>query len=174
MGRLRGIDPPFSRHWKKILILDPPFSRCLRKISILDPPFFRILRKKVNFRPLFSPSPDIDFRPPFFGTIDFRVSGPQVAYLSPSLKECPPPGDPHIWKDGLFIETGPDDECSHGISSSYVRQTVFNSLAPGRCGNKFKSVAPKQMVRIKFLGTCEIALGECSRIPLMKSHHWFR
>ena len=39
MGRLRGIDPPFSRHWKKILILDPPFSRCLRKISILDPPF---------------------------------------------------------------------------------------------------------------------------------------
>ena len=39
MGRLRGIDPPFSRHWKKISILDPPFSRCLRKISILDPPF---------------------------------------------------------------------------------------------------------------------------------------
>ena len=39
MGRLRGIDPPFSRHWKKISILDPPFSRCLRKISILDPLF---------------------------------------------------------------------------------------------------------------------------------------
>ena len=39
MGRLCGIDPPFSRHWKKFSILDPPFSRCLRKISILDPPF---------------------------------------------------------------------------------------------------------------------------------------
>ena len=25
MGRLRGIDPPFSRHWEKISILDPPF-----------------------------------------------------------------------------------------------------------------------------------------------------
>ena len=24
MGRLRGIDPPFSRHWKKISILDTP------------------------------------------------------------------------------------------------------------------------------------------------------
>ena len=83
-------------------------------------------------------------------------------------------GNPHTWKDGLFIETGPDDEGPHGISSSYVRQTVFNSLAPGRCGNKFKSVAPKQMVRIKIMGTYEIALGECSRIPLMKSHHWFR
>ena len=34
-----GIDPPFSRHWKKISILDPPFSRCRRKISILDPLF---------------------------------------------------------------------------------------------------------------------------------------
>ena len=54
MGRLRGIDPPFSRHWKKISILENPFSRCLRKISILDP-FFMILRKKVNLRPLFSP-----------------------------------------------------------------------------------------------------------------------
>ena len=39
VGRLRGIDPPFSRHWEKISILDPPFSRCLRKISILDPLF---------------------------------------------------------------------------------------------------------------------------------------
>ena len=39
MGRLRSIDPHFSRHWEKISNLDPPFSRCLQKISILDPPF---------------------------------------------------------------------------------------------------------------------------------------
>ena len=44
MGRLRGIDPPFSRYWE----------RCRRNID-LDLPFFRILRGKVNFRPLFSP-----------------------------------------------------------------------------------------------------------------------
>ena len=43
------------------------------KKSIIDP-FFR---------------PDIDFRPPFFGTIDFRVSGPQGAYISPFAEVHP-------------------------------------------------------------------------------------
>ena len=54
MGRLRGIDPPFSRHWKKISILDPLFQGACKNIDFRTP-FFRILRKKVNFTPLFSP-----------------------------------------------------------------------------------------------------------------------
>ena len=42
----------------------------------------------VNLDPFFRP--DIDLRPPFFGALDFRVSGSQGAYLPPSLKEYPP------------------------------------------------------------------------------------
>ena len=59
MGRLRGIDPPFSRHWKKNLDFRPPFFKVPAKnIDFRPPPppfFFRILRRKVDFRPIFSP-----------------------------------------------------------------------------------------------------------------------
>ena len=39
MGRLRGMDPPFSRHWKKNLDFRPPF--------------FKVPAKNVDFRPPF-------------------------------------------------------------------------------------------------------------------------
>ena len=48
MGRLRGIDPPFSRHWEKNIDFRPPFFKVPGKN--ID---FGFLRKKVNFRPLF-------------------------------------------------------------------------------------------------------------------------
>ena len=93
MGRLRGIDPPFFKALEKNLDFRPPFFKVPAKNIDFRPPFFLgFYGKKSILDPFFRP--DIDFRPPFFGTIDFRVSGPQGAYLSPSLKECPPPPPP--------------------------------------------------------------------------------
>ena len=40
MGRLRGIDPPFSRHWEKNIDFRPPF--------------FKVPGKNIDFRPPFS------------------------------------------------------------------------------------------------------------------------
>ena len=69
MGRLRGIDPLFQGTGKNIDFRSP---------------FFRYFWEKVNFRPLFSQTSTFD---PPFAPIDLRVSGSQLAYLPPSLKE---------------------------------------------------------------------------------------
>ena len=96
MGRLSGIDPPplFLGTGKKSRSKTPLFQYASEKYrSKTPPPFFLgFLGKKSIVDPFFRP--DIDFRSPFFGTIDFRVSGPQGAYLSSSVKECPPPPPP--------------------------------------------------------------------------------
>ena len=43
--------------------------------------------------------------------------------------------------------------------SSFARPRVLlNSMAPGRCGSKFKSVIFEHMLRIKFMNICEIVL----------------
>ena len=48
------------------------------------------------------------------------------------------------------------NQCPLSIHEGMER---LNSLAPGRCGNHFKSVISKHMLWIKFMGTsCEIAL----------------
>ena len=92
MGRLRSIDPPFSRHQEKILIFRLPFSRCLWKLLILDPLFLGFQGGgKSILDPLFRP--DIDFRHPPPHTFFWRPSTlesaawPQGAYPPPTFTD---------------------------------------------------------------------------------------
>ena len=49
MGRLRGIDPPFSRHWEKNIDFRPPFFKVPGKNIDFRPPLFRIFKEKSQF-----------------------------------------------------------------------------------------------------------------------------
>ena len=98
-------------------------------MSILDP-FFR---------------PDIDFRPPFFGALDFRVSGSQGAYLPPSLKEYPPhvspppPPPPTCPALPLAAIVGKNKACSGGRGGTILQNKPWQSASVawvGCCGCK--------------------------------------
>ena len=49
MGRLRGIDPPFSRHWEMLDTPPPFFFKVPEKSIDFRPPVFRYSRKKIIY-----------------------------------------------------------------------------------------------------------------------------
>ena len=87
MGRLRGIDLPFSRHWGKKIDFRPPFFRVPEKNIDFRSSFFGFQRKKKLILDPFV-WPDIDFRPPFLAPSSQRVPGS----LTTTFTEGVPPG----------------------------------------------------------------------------------